>query len=204
MALPYLGEADDSYNAYWDVMNGNARVITYDFERNVWVGSFSFSPDTMAVLNNKLYTMKGNNPWCHDVDAGICSFYGDEFPGLIMLNINGGNFDQIKAWNTIAVLGNMAPSFVQAESFTPYRQRTTLYFDEFRDIEGKFYTSFRRNQIHDILSEEDALFEGEKMRGQNLYVLLQYDGINDTPTKQHRVYINSIIFGFNSSLGQTV
>ena len=204
ITLPAIARGQITINSTWNMFDGRAKTMSFSYRENKWVGAFSYYADGICMLNNVLYTFKAADPYAHDVDSGVCSFYGVSYSAFVMIAESAQAFDVTKIWNTISVIGNAAPDFLLAESFLPYYQQTDLLAEEFRNIEGKYFASFRRNKISDVLAPGDALVSGDKMRGQTLYVLLSFNGQQGTPNRIKRVFLNSVYFGIFLSKGQTI
>lgn len=87
-----------------------------------------------------------------------------------------------KSYNAIGVRSNIVPLFTVLYNLYPYQQLTDLLDYDYRDIEGIWYATFRRNIMQPTATGYTAtsLLTGEKMRGVTMMVMLEFS-VNTVP-----------------------
>jgi len=164
----------------FDILDFRGKTIVYDLKYSRWRGSFSFAPEGFSVLQNQLYSFKSGQLYLHN-QQNQCNYYGVQYNPRVMYvpNIEP---TMPKSYNAIGVRSNIVPLFTVLYNLYPYQQLTDLLDYDYRDIEGIWYATFRRNIMQPTATGYTAtsLLTGEKMRGVTMMAMLEFS-VNTVP-----------------------
>ena len=81
-----------------------------------------------------------------------------------------------KSYNIISVESNLVPLFTYFYNNYPYQQASDLVDYEFKELEGVFYSTIKRNKIQPTATGyvTNTLLTGEKMRNVAMFILLEF------------------------------
>lgn len=102
-----------------------------------------------------------------------------------------------KAYNNMTIQANIKPSFVYMYNDYPYQQSSDLINDDFRPLEGVFYSAIYRNKLVPTSTGYaiNGLLTGEKMRAESLKIMLEFD------VSQKQLEFKFLDLGFSISSG---
>lgn len=108
---------------------------------------YSWYPEMMACLDNLLVSWKSGLTWRHD-SLIMCNFYGTPYQPSITPIFND-HMRQKKSYESIAEDSNVVWECVnittQLNSHGTTKQQSTLVEGEFKELEGEFNASFKRD-----------------------------------------------------------
>lgn len=124
-------------------------TLTYSPVANGWSSRWSFEPDWMVGMNNKLYTWKNGSLYEHYSNETRNEFYGVTYPSTITSILNEFPQDR-KMYKTLAIDSDHVWS---AEVDTEFGSGAILA-EEFQLKEGVWFSFIRRNDgdldLHEI------------------------------------------------------
>lgn len=187
-------------NYYFDIWDGQAKTHKYklDAEPNHWQAPMKFCSEGFTAIQNTLFSFKNGQLYRHNSLTSQCVFYGTQEKARIMCLSN--LFPEVpKSYNNMTVQANMKPVFVYMYNDYPYPQSSDLISDDFRALEGVFYTSIYRNKLIPTSTGYaiNGLLTGEKMRAESLKIMLEFD------VSQKQLEFKFIDIGFSISAGHT-
>ena len=163
--LPNYYEAYDAQGGTWAYQPGIEK----------WVSRYSFRPEWMCLVGNRLVTFKNGYPYTHNSDT-YNQFYGQSYDSVLALVHNdAGNL--VKAYESISVEGD-TPDIVHVRTEVPYVQSSdirggvlnqqTKKAGEFRVNEGVNYAPILRDRLSPNAtgSFDQKLYTGDVMRGE--------------------------------------
>lgn len=80
-------------------------TLTYAENVEGWVSFYSFIPDYMIGMNNKLYSFKGGNIYLHNSNSNRNYFYGEAYPSIIKTVLNDSPLEN-KLYKTLSLQGD--------------------------------------------------------------------------------------------------
>ena len=124
-------------------------TLSYSAVANGWSSRWSFEPDWMIGMNNKLYTWKNGSLYEHYSNETRNEFYGEVYPSTITSILNEFPTDR-KMYKTLAIDSDHVWS-AEVETELNSGAITT---DEFQLKEGVWFAYIRRNDgdldLHEI------------------------------------------------------
>jgi hypothetical protein len=124
-----------------------AETISYSERANQgqggWTTFYSWVPDWMCKLNNRLFTIKDGQLWKHhDQDNPLRNnFYGVHYPSKIVTVFNDSNSED-KIFKTLALESNKAWGAKVRTNYT----ESTVKASEFNQRESRFFAYIRKNE----------------------------------------------------------
>lgn len=123
---------------------------TLSLNKSGWTSFFSFTPESMTYMDNKLYSFKGGQIYVHDA-GDVNSFYGTLSKSSIRTVLNE-NPTERKVFKTFAINGDV-PWSVQMS--TDIQSAGYISSDMLEHKEGVWYAHVRvPNQLPTNLSED--------------------------------------------------
>jgi len=116
--------------------------------RGGWTTFYSWHPDWMVKLNNRLFSFKDGQLWLHHDESNPerNNFYGEQYGSSITTIFNDGNAED-KIFKTIVVESNKRWS---VDMFTNYAEGQ-ITPNEFNQRESRFFAYIRKNEdINDL------------------------------------------------------
>ena len=80
-------------------------TLTYAENVEGWVSFYSFIPDYMIGMNNKLYSFKGGNLYLHNSNSNRNYFYGETYPSIMKTVLNDVPLEN-KLYKTLILQGD--------------------------------------------------------------------------------------------------
>jgi len=182
----------------FDIWDGQAKTLVFKLnsEPNYWQGSYSFTPEGMITMQNKLFLFKYGQLYEANSEDSLCEFFGIQHKPKIMFVANQDKAIP-KTYNNFSVNGNLKPSFVYFRSEVPYEQASDLEDFSFTTLEGNYYAVILRNKLIPTQAGLDTtgLLTGEKMTTITLKILMQWNVTNQN------INLNFISIGYQPSAG---
>lgn len=180
------------YEAY----DGVGGTWVYHTDMDKWVGKYSFRPEWMNMVANRLVTFKNGKPYIHN--GTFNTFYGQAYDSAIAgVHNDAGN--TVKVYTNVAVEGEI-PSRMHFRTEIPNVQSSDLVTNEFSVREGVNYSDILRDRLSPNASGtyEQKLMKGDKIRGE----VCKFTYFLSQPTTRKNLKFLSITF--SGSSGQTV
>lgn len=182
---------------YYDMNDSQDITLAFSTYLNKWVSRYSYSPESMCSVSNRLVSFSDGNLYSHE-SAIFNTFYGQIYDSAIAFPHNeAGN--TIKTFESIAIEGDL-PDHVHVRTEAPYEQSSDLIASDFRNNEGVLYASIFRDRLSPNVegTPENKLYKGDKMRGEigkfsiiykapTTLKQLKFVSINFIPSKGHTV-----------------
>ena len=186
----------------FDIWDGKGKTVVFCLE-NIgvqphWQGAYSFNPEQLLCIQNKLYSNKGGALWLHNQTSSYNNFYGTQYLSKIMIIANKLP-QRPKVYNNISIESNMKPLFTYFYNDYPNLQTSDLEESDFRDLEGVFYATLYRNKIVPTNSgyTTDGLLTFEKLRNVAMKIMIEF---NSTSVPLELKFVN---IGYQVSRGHT-
>lgn len=191
---------------FYEAYDGYGGVWSYQPNIDKWTSMYSYRPEWMNVVGNRLVTFNNGYPYVHN-SATYNQFYGVNYDSVVAFVHNeAGN--TVKLYENIAIEGD-TPDIVHVRTEVPDIQssdirggtlnRQTMQAGEFRVNEGVNYGSILRDRISPNASgtADQKLYKGDVMRGE----VGLFQGVFSTPSTQKVLKFADI--GFLPSRGHT-
>lgn len=187
-------------NYPFDIYDGQAKTIKFKLnaEPNHWQGAIKFCAEGFITMTNKLFSFKNGQLYLHNSITSQCVFYGAQERAKIMFLSN--LFPEVpKSYNNMTVQANMKPVFTYVYNDYPYQQSSDLIADDYKSLEGVFYSPIYRNKLIPTSTgyNINGLLTGEKMRSESLKILMEFD------VSQKQLELRFVDIGFSISQGHT-
>ena len=162
----------------FDIYDGQAKTVKFklDAEPNHWQGAMKFCAEGFITMQNKLFSFKNGQLYLHNSLTSQCNFYGNQERAKIMLLSN--MIPKVpKSYINMSIQANMKPVFTYMYADTPYQQSSDLIEDDFKNLEGIFYSKIYRNKLIPTANgySINGLLTGQNMRTKALKILLEFD-----------------------------
>lgn len=192
------------YSEYpFDIWDGKGKTIVFKIgDGNVppkWLGSYSFNPEWFVVLQNDLFSFKNGQLYQHNSLTSFNNFYGVQYTSKIMF-VSNANPSLPKIYNSVSSESNIIPNYVYFYNEIPYIQCSDLVNFEFRNLEGIWYATVKRNKLIPTSTgySTTGLLTGDKMRAAALYIMVEF---SVSTTQLELKFFN---IGFTESRGHKV
>lgn len=182
--------------SFYDAYDQQGGVWAYPVAVDKWSTQYSFRPEWMSMVANRLVTFKAGKPYVHT--GAYNTFFGQVCDTcLAIAHSEAGN--TVKSYKTIAIEGD-TPDRVHVRTEIPYVQSTDLISSDFTVKEGVNYSELYRDRLSPNAtgSYEDKLYKGDTIRGElckSMVVYTQPQGLKA---------VKFVDIDFDSSTGQTV
>jgi hypothetical protein len=80
-------------------------TLTYAENVEGWVSFYSFIPDYMIGMNNRLYSFKSGNLYLHNANSNRNFFYGTTYPSIVKTVLNDAPLEN-KLYKTLSLQGD--------------------------------------------------------------------------------------------------
>jgi hypothetical protein len=136
------------------------------------------TPEWWATLQNELYSSKFGIIWQHN-GGNYNNFYGVQYKSRIAVVAND-EAGIVKIYQALSVESNKRPDWAYMECEEPFRQISDLLEYEWRDTEGIYYCTIRRNKIQPTATGFNllGLMTGERMRSYAMKILFEFSANN--------------------------
>lgn len=159
----------------YDIYDGKAKTLAFKFGADGWLGEFTFVPEWIINLDNTLYAFKNGGLYKHTNET-YNTFFGTAYPSELML-IENNEPSRLKSFLSIAIEGNMPPTYVHLRTETPNIQSSDLYANEFVNREGVYYAHILRDRLSPNISgtPEIKAALGDRMFGAWMKCWLKFE-----------------------------
>lgn len=186
-------EVERGYYEPYDAQGG-----TWAYQPGVdrWTTQYSFRPEWMTLVGNRLVTFKEGKPYVHD-SATYNTFYGQAYDTVLAFPHNeAGNI--IKSYQSVSIEGD-TPDLVHHRTEVPFEQSSDIRKDEFILKEGVSYATIMRDRLSPNTSGsyDQKVTTGDKMRGE----IGKFQVVYRTPTTKKELKFANV--GFIPSIGHT-
>lgn len=162
----------------FDAYDGQSKTMVYKLDLGAgnphWQGSYDFSAEGYAILQNRLFAFRSGFLYEQNT-PGSTTFFGSSYTARIAFygNLFGG---LPKVAQNLTLEANHAPAFTYLRSEVPYEQGTDLMDYEWKDSEGVWYATVKRNKLQPTATGFTAtsLLSGERMRSIAFHVLMEF------------------------------
>jgi hypothetical protein len=128
-------------------------TLTYAENVEGWVSFYSFIPDYMIGMNNKLYSFKGGNLYLHNANSNRNYFYGVQYPSTIKTVLNDAPLEN-KLYKTLSLQGDDKWS---AEVATDLQTSGFIEYSWFEKKEQAYFAYIRNAGTTPAQPDEYAL-----------------------------------------------
>lgn len=181
----------------YDIYDGQSKTLSFKLGGEKWLSSQSYESESFCVLANELYAFKAGKPYRHNA-GNVNTFFGVYNNSKVMCVLNDLP-TEIKSFENIEIDSDRAPIFVQLMTEAPYTQESDIVANEFDVREGRYYANLWRDRLSPNTPgyADTKMNFGDKMRGEYMNVMLEYDVSNNI-----NFILNFVALGFIRSLGQ--
>lgn len=194
------------HRSYYDAYDGQGGTWAYQPSLDRWTTLYSFRPDWISMVGNRLVTFKDGIPYVHD-SSNYNNFYGVDYDTVVAVSHSeAGNIT--KTYKNISIEGS-TPDVVHFRTEVPYVQSSDLrsgtYHPETRmsgdfDIkEGVNYGLVMNDRLSPNTSGDvnAKLLNGDMVRGEVAKVQITYTEPGDKKS------LKLVNIGFVPSAGQS-
>lgn len=191
---------------YYEPYDAQGGTWAYQPGLDKWFTQYSFRPEWMTLVGNRLVTFKDGKPYVHN-SAAYNTFFGQAYDSVLAFPHNeAGNV--IKSYQSISIEGD-TPDLIHTRTEVPYVQSSDLRradFDpstqmngDFRIKEGVSYATILRDRLspNSAGSYDQKVMTGDKIRGE----VGKFQVVYNTPATKKRLKFANV--GFIPSLGHT-
>jgi len=180
----------------YDAYDGVGGTWCYHPAIDRFVSKYSFRPEWMCVVGNRLASFKNGKPFIHN--GTYNTFYGQAYNS----SLAGIHHDQervINVFNSVGVEGD-TPDRMHFRTEVPNVQSSDLVSGDFSVREGVSYSDILRDRLspNTTGSFDEKVYKGDRVRGHSCMFLYL---LNTPTTKKYLSFIN---LSFTPSTGQTV
>lgn len=182
--------------SYYDAYDGQGGVVVFQPGLDKWTGFYSFRPEWISAVSNRLVTFKGGFPYVHN-SSTFNSFYGVAYDSAVAFVHNeAGN--NIKSYTNIFFEGD-TPDLLHCRTEVPNVQSTDLVAADFEVKEGVKYAALLRDRLspNTTGTYSEKIYKGDRMRGEvalfqgvfftpSVNKLMKFAGIVFNPSKGHQ------------------
>jgi hypothetical protein len=150
--------------SYYDAYDAQGAVWAYQPALDKWVSQYSFRPDWMSMVGNRLVTFKSGYPYVHD--GALNTFYGQTYDSVLAFaHSDAGNVT--KVYQAAAFEGD-TPDLLHIRTEVPNVQSSDLRAADFVSKEGVKYGSILRDRLSPNVTgtADEKLYKGDNMRGE--------------------------------------
>lgn len=161
--------------SYYDAYDNQGGVWAYQPVLGKWVSSYSFRPEWMCLVGNRLVSFKNGYPYIHNSET-YNEFYGQSYDSVLALVHNDAG-NTTKVYESISIEGD-TPDIMHIRTEVPNIQSSdirgsslvqqTKMAGEFRVNEGVSYAPILRDRLSPNASGsyDQKLYIGDDVRGE--------------------------------------
>jgi hypothetical protein len=132
---PYCNTDDDGYITPGEIIlqgftNG------YSYKNKVWTTEYSFVPEDVVSVHNKMYSFKSGKMYAHEETADRNSFYGSAAAQSVVEVISRTSPSAVKAYESLSLEGNTPWD----TTISTTDQTAVIDDTSFKEKEGMYYT----------------------------------------------------------------
>lgn len=156
----------------YDAYDGQGGTWCYQPALDRWTGKYSFRPDWMSMVANRLLTFKDGKPYIHGGTKN--TFYGQAYDSMLAAH-HAETGNTIKVYQGFAVEGD-TPSRVHFRTLVPNEQSSDLETADFVNREGVKYSDIMRDRLSPNASGtyNQKVYTGDPVRGESLRFTVMY------------------------------
>jgi hypothetical protein len=193
--------------SYYEAYDQQGGTWAYPTALDKWSTQYSFRPEWMSMVANRLVTFKGGFPYVHN-SATYNQFYGQGYDSTIAF-VHSDAGPDIKAYESVSIEGN-TPDIFHTRTEVPNIQSSDLrgaalndqtkMAGDFRVNEGVNYAPVLRDRLSPNASGtfDQKIYTGDVMRGENAL----FQGVFSSPSSKK--YLNFVSIGFIPSRGHNI
>jgi hypothetical protein len=132
---PYCNTDDDGYITPSEVTL-QGFTTGYSYKSKVWTTEYSFVPEDVVSVHNKMYSFKSGKMYAHEETANRNSFYGSPATESVVEVISRTSPSAIKAYESLSIEGNAAWD----ATISTTDQTAVIDDTSFKEKEGMYYT----------------------------------------------------------------
>lgn len=188
---------EEILRSYYDAYDGQSAVWCFQPGLDRWTSKYSFYPEWMTSVGNRLVSFKNGYPYVHN-SSSYNVFYGGSVADSVVAFVHSDAGTQIKTYTNIFIEGD-APDILHCRTEVPNVQSTDIRYSEFEIKEGVKYAAILRDRLspNTTGTYSEKIFKGDKMRGEvalfqgvfsstSANKLLKFAGIVFNPSKGHQ------------------
>jgi len=150
---------------FYEPYDGYGGVWCFQPSVDKWTSLYSFRPEWMSSVGNRLVTFKSGKPYVHN-SAAYNTFYGQAYDSVLAFVHNeAGNIT--KTYMAVSVEGD-TPDIVHVRTEVPNVQSSDVRAADYEIKEGVKYASVLRDRLSPNTpgTVNDKLMKGDRMRGE--------------------------------------
>ena len=180
--------------SYYEAYDGQGGVWAYQPSIDRWTSQYSFRPEWMSAVGNRLVTFNSGKPYVHN-SSTYNRFYGESYDSVLAFVHNeAGN--STKTYMAVSLEGD-TPYSVHVRTEVPNVQSSDIRNTEFEVKEGVRYAPIMRDRLSPISGStpDSNLVKGNRMRGE----VAKFQVVFAYPTVKKVLKLFNIVF--NASRG---
>lgn len=180
--------------SYYTATDGLGGTWSYQPDIDKWVTQYSFNPEWMCNVGNRLVTFKGGKAYIHD-NLARNTFYGKTYDTVIAF-VHNESGNVVKAYVSASVEGD-TPDLLHCRTERPNVQSSDIRGNEYEIKEGVKYAPILRDRLSPNTpgSFDLKMQMGDRMRGE----IGKFQLVHFTPTERRDVKFVNV--GFIPSRG---
>lgn len=123
--------------------NGHSAVWVWDNDISKFITRYSFQPEWLCTVDNRLVSFKDGYMYIHSVDSPELTFYGETHDAAVAV-AHGDDGPDNKRYTAFEIEGDR-PDWVFARTYRPNFQETSM--NEFSEWEGKWFCDVLRDRL---------------------------------------------------------
>jgi hypothetical protein len=132
---PFCNTDDDGYiTPSQTILEGF--TAAYSYENNAWTTEYSFVPEDVVSVHNKMYSFKSGKMYVHQETADRNSFYGSPAAQSVIEVVSRTSPSAVKAYESLSIEGNSAWD----TTISTTEQTAVIDDTSFKQKEGMYYT----------------------------------------------------------------
>lgn len=162
------------YILTFPAFGGNAaETIAFNYENNVWVTKYSFTPEYYSQINNFLIGFKDGKPHKHNSGATYNNFYGTQYTRKLRIAINPQP-SKVKNYLSLnisadQIMNDETGTDIPIRAYNKEGQETYTPVYEFEKLEGTYYAPILKDiNTPNVDASLLELRHGDDMRSQVL------------------------------------
>lgn len=151
--------------SYYSAYNGQGGTWAYKDGLDKWTSQYSFMPEWMSMVGNRLLTYKDGIPYVHNSET-FNQFYGSTYDSAISFVHSEAGLGT-KVYESLSIEGDR-PDIVHVRTEVPYVQSSDIRSSDFVDKEGVKYAPVLRDRLSPNVSGtfDQKLYKGDVIRGE--------------------------------------
>lgn len=193
--------------SYYEAYDQQGGTWAYPLAVDKWSSQYSFRPEWMSMVANRLVTFKAGMPYVHN-SSTYNQFYGQGYDSAVSFVHSDASTD-VKVYESVAIEGN-TPDILHVRTEVPNVQSSDLrggaldqqtrLAGDFRVNEGVNYAQIYRDRLSPNVTGtyDQKIYKGDLMRGENAL----FQGVFSSPSTKK--FLNFASVGFIPSRGHNI